>query len=594
MIGGFLFLSAACIHAADPLIRLETVVTGLTEPVFVTHAGDGTGRLFILEQRGRIRVLKSGRLLPAPFLDITRLVDSGGEKGLLGLAFHPDFKSNGRFFVNYTRSSGAPLRTVIAEYKVAPSDADAADPAERVLMEITQPFANHNGGMIAFGPDGYLYIGMGDGGSGGDPFNNGQRTDTLLGKLLRIDVDGASPYAVPKGNPFADRPGFRGEIWAYGLRNPWRFSFDRLTGRLFLGDVGQNEVEEVDLIVRGENYGWNIMEGSRCYPRPSGCDRDGLSLPIAEYGRSEGISITGGYVYRGGQETSLKGAYIFGDFGSSRVWSLVETGAGTWKRAEILRPGFNISSFGQDEQGELYIVNYSGGSIHRMLFGSTQVFPQIPDGGGYATTFTLTNASAFTSQTALRFFDPDGAPRRITLAGIGTDSTFPLEIPAGGTRVVQTDGAGGTATAGMTLLDAVPAVGAVATFRLSSGGQLNAMAAVPGSGSSARVRLPVLTGSRSNVAIAVANPGAAPVHVRFTLLGRDGAAAQSVDLPQLNPLAPRSQVALLATQMGFQGGDNLSDNSLQVLVQGEGEVGVLGLLLEDGLISSLPVIAGAR
>ncbi len=352
-------------HAATvPRIGLHSLATDLTDPVYVTPAGDRSGRLFVVEQAGTIRIIQNGRLLPAPFLDIRSRVISGGELGLLSVAFHPGYASNGRFFVNYT-ANGTGLRTVIAEYRTSAADPNVADPTERVILEIGQPFRNHNGGLNLFGPDGMLYIGMGDGGSAGDPFNNGQRLDTLLGKLLRIDVDGESPYRVPRDNPFVGRRGARGEIWAYGLRNPWRFSFDRATGRLLLADVGQHKWEEIHLIEKGQNYGWNIMEGWHCFNPPTGCRKAGLRLPIAEYDHAQGCSITGGYVYRGSRLPDLRGRYLFGDYCSGRLWVLTEGRGGRWRMTQLLSTGLQISSFGQDQEGELYVVDHRGG-IYRI------------------------------------------------------------------------------------------------------------------------------------------------------------------------------------------------------------------------------------
>jgi glucose/arabinose dehydrogenase len=351
--------------AAQPLpeIRLARVVGGLEAPVYVTHAGDRSGRLFVVEQAGVIRIIRDGRLLPRPFLDISARVISGGEMGLLSVAFHPRFAANGRFFVNYT-ANGDRLHTVIAEYRVSDDDANVAGRTERVLLTIDQPYRNHNGGLNLFGPDSMLYIGMGDGGSGGDPHNNGQRLDTLLGKMLRIDVDGGTPYRVPSDNPFVGRPGARGEIWAYGLRNPWRFSFDRR--RLFLADVGQNAWEEIDLIQRGGNYGWRMMEGAHCFGSPNSCDRSGLILPIAEYGREGGCSVTGGYVYRGSRIRELMGRYLFADYCSGRLWILSEGAAGRWSMNTLLDSGLRVSSFGEDQDGELYVVDH-GGAIYRIV-----------------------------------------------------------------------------------------------------------------------------------------------------------------------------------------------------------------------------------
>ena len=346
-----------------PTISLTRIAGGFVQPVAITHAGDGSGRLFVAEQGGLIRILLSGVVAPVPFLDITGLVTpSGGEQGLLGLAFPPGFNTRRTFYVNYTNRTGVG-NTVIARYGLT-ADANRADPASRQeLLNIVQPFANHNGGQLAFGPDGQLYIGTGDGGSGGDPLGNGQSIATLLGKLLRIDVlSGISPYAIPIGNPFGN------EIWAYGLRNPWRFSFDRLTGDLYLADVGQSLVEEVNFqpagLGAGANYGWNIMEGSRCFGSPA-CSNAGLTLPVAEYLHGNGdCSVTGGYVYRG-SAAALKGIYFYGDFCSGRIWGLRRTATG-FETALLIDTTFSISTFGEDEAGELYVADYGTGDIYRI------------------------------------------------------------------------------------------------------------------------------------------------------------------------------------------------------------------------------------
>lgn len=355
--------------ALPPLAVTPIVTAGLVQPLYVTHAGDGSGRLFIVEQGGRIRLLSQGTLQSAPFLDISDLVLAGGERGLLGLAFHPDYARNGRLFVSYTRQpDGA---TVVAEYRRG-SQADQADQQERRLMVVPQPFANHNGGMIAFGPDGTLYIGRGDGGGRGDPDNRGQNPNELLGKILRLDVDRGEPYAIPADNPYASGGG-RPEIYALGLRNPWRFSFDRETGSLWVGDVGQYLWEEVDLVVRGGNYGWRLMEGRHCFSPQTGCDRPGLQLPILEYGHEAGrCSITGGYVYRGSSRSALKGLYVYGDYCSGEIFG-ARLEAGAQPRVNggpqvLLRSGLRISSFGEDEAGELYVVDHGGG-VYRLEAG---------------------------------------------------------------------------------------------------------------------------------------------------------------------------------------------------------------------------------
>jgi glucose/arabinose dehydrogenase len=345
--------------AAQSAIDLELVVDGLERPLFVGHAGDGSGRLFVLEQAGRIRIVEDGALRRRPFLDLTNRVRAGGERGLLGLAFHPDFASNRRFFVDYTRQSDG--ATVIAEFRATRANPNRARRIQRRLLRVAQPFSNHNGGMLAFGPDGHLYIALGDGGGGGDPGNRAQNPSTLLGKILRIDVDGARPYAIPPGNPFADGGG-RPEIFALGLRNPWRFSFDRRNGRLLAGDVGQGRVEEIDLIRRGRNYGWPIMEGPLCFRPATGCDRSGLTLPLASYRQLRGrCSITAGYVYRGAAIPDLVGTHLSGDFCSGEIFGLRRR-----ERSLLLDTELRISSFGEDEAGEVYVVDLEG-AVYRIV-----------------------------------------------------------------------------------------------------------------------------------------------------------------------------------------------------------------------------------
>jgi glucose/arabinose dehydrogenase len=344
-----------------PSIKLEIAAHGLKNPVHITHAGDGSRRLFITEQAGVVRILKNGKPLPTPFLDIREKVKSGGAMGLLSIAFHPEFKENGRFFVNYTSSSGG-LHTVISEFQVS-NNPDVADTkSERIILTVDQPFTNHNGGQIAFGPDGYLYIGMGDGGSANDPHRHGQNLSTLLGAMLRIDVDKKDGYGIPSDNPFKAQPNARPEIWAYGLRNPWRFSFDPLTGILYAGDVGQDNREEIDIIEQGRNYGWNIMEGFICTPGVnSKCDKTGLTLPIVDYGRDDGVSVIGGFVYRGHEIPGLCGSYIYGDWGSGKIWALRRDGDEVAENKMLLDTRLSISSFGIDEAYEVYVVDHNGG-----------------------------------------------------------------------------------------------------------------------------------------------------------------------------------------------------------------------------------------
>jgi glucose/arabinose dehydrogenase len=342
-------------------VSFQEVVGGLSEPLFITHAGDASGRLFIVERPGRIRIFKNGSLLSTPFLDIQSIVRSnGGEQGLLGLAFHPLYETNGKFYVIYTAprsgdSNGSVL--TLRQYTVSTSNPDLANAASGVtLLTIDHPtYTNHNGGTLAFGSDGYLYWSTGDGGSGGDPFNNAQNLNSLLGKILRLDVDSASPYAVPASNPFFSDPNPNKKlIWAYGLRNPWRMSFDRLTHDLYIGDVGQNAREEVNFQPAsspgGENYGWRVMEGSLCYNPSSGCDRANKVLPVVEYDHSLGCSVTGGYVYRGTEFASLQGYYLYGDFCSGRVWAIRNSASGWSAPLQLADTAFNISTFDSTEK----------------------------------------------------------------------------------------------------------------------------------------------------------------------------------------------------------------------------------------------------
>jgi glucose/arabinose dehydrogenase len=347
------------------------VVQGIRRPTAIVSPHDGSGRMFVLEQGGRILVMHGGNVLLAdPFLDITSRVGSQqSEQGLLGLDFSPTYVQDGFFYVNYTDRLG---NTVVSRLKVT-QNPDVADPnSEQVLLTVDQPYPNHNGGGVVFGPDGYLYLSLGDGGSAGDPSGNGQSLDTVLGKILRIDVSKAgaygAAYAIPPDNPFANGGG-RPEIWAYGLRNPWRFSFDRVTKDLWIADVGQNLYEETDYQPAGSpgglNYGWNYMEGAHPY---KGTPPNGIALvgPVFEYDHSQGCSVTGGYVYRGQELPEFNGVYLFGDYCSGIIWGVLNVG-GSWQTQKLFQTGMNITSFGQDENGELYLLNQADGSVHRLL-----------------------------------------------------------------------------------------------------------------------------------------------------------------------------------------------------------------------------------
>lgn len=325
------------------------IANGLTRPVDLQSSFDGTGRLFIIEKYGAIRIFKDGLVLQQPFLNIEdRVNDSSNEMGLLGLAFHPDFEQNGYFYVNYTGDGG---HTRISRFQ---ANGDTADPnSEKVLMIVDQPFPNHNGGAVAFGPDGYLYLGLGDGGAAGDPFKNGQNTNAKLGKVLRIDINNGDPYSIPADNPFGN------EVWAYGLRNPWRISFDQATGDLWIGDVGQGAWEEIDFLQAGSpggaNFGWSIMEGNHGY---DGEPDLSLLLPVAEYSHDFGCSVTGGYVYRGSMP-EWNGVYLYGDYCSGIIWGLLSAN-GTWQSQSLFDMDVTITSFGQDDAGEIYLVSDSG------------------------------------------------------------------------------------------------------------------------------------------------------------------------------------------------------------------------------------------
>lgn len=356
-------------------VTLEQVADGFEQPLQVVDPGDGGGRLFIVEQPGRIQIVRDGEVAPEPFLDLTGEVEAGGsEQGLLSVAFHPDYARNGRFFVGYTARDSA--ADTIASYTVSSDNPDRADAESgEVLLSIEDPYPNHNGGLVMFGPDGYLYAGFGDGGSGGDPEGNGQNRGTLLGSILRLDVDreGAdAPYAIPEDNPFVDDRDARPEIWAYGLRNPWRFSFDRTTGDLWIGDVGQNQTEEIDRQPAGSagglNFGWNTMEGSLCYA-DAGCDQSGLTLPVAEYSHDSGCSVTGGFVARGENAAALEGVYLYADYCSGLLWGLGRNGDGDWVSSTPVETGLNISSFGEDAEGALYLTDLNG-AFYRVTAGS--------------------------------------------------------------------------------------------------------------------------------------------------------------------------------------------------------------------------------
>ncbi len=383
-----LFLRLACMAGAvlaacgddspDPPTPTPTpfelaveLVGNVDVPVQLT-APAGDARLFVATKGGTIRIFEAGALLPTPFLDISGIVHQNSEQGLLGLAFDPGYATNGRFFVSYTSSAD---ENVVASYTVSTADPNRANPvAEDIRLRVPQPRSNHNGGHIVFGPDGYLYVGRGDGGGGGDPDRNGQSTTTLLGKILRLDVSGGTGYSIPPTNPFAGSSASRPEIWSWGLRNPWQFTFDRANGDLYIADVGQDEWEEVNVATaasgagRAFNFGWNFMEGLHCYEPSSGCDMDGLTLPVLEYGHDDGCSIAGGYVYRGSAIPELQGTYFYGDLCGTWIRTFRHAGGEATEQGDTGLDVGGIIAFGEDAAGELYILTTSG-AIYRIVAG---------------------------------------------------------------------------------------------------------------------------------------------------------------------------------------------------------------------------------
>lgn len=366
------YLMATSVVFSQNPNNLIPFASGLTSPVGITNAGDN--RLFVVNQRGFIHIISSDGIVNSqPFLDIEDLVIYGGERGLLGVAFHPQYKTNGFFYVNYIEKGGS---TQISRFMVSSEDPNLADPqSELKIMTIPQPFSNHNGGDLSFGPDGYLYIALGDGGSGGDPGNRAQNPKQLLGKMLRIDVDNGIPYSIPETNPFYGSSDVLPEIWASGLRNPWRFSFDKLTGDLWIADVGQNTVEEVNFQPAssngGENYGWRCYEGNQAYNN-SGCDTiTSLTFPVYTYPQDPECSVTGGYVYRGSETSPVYGKYFFTDYCTDRIWTLHKVGD-NWIKEDFGRfSGNNFSAFGEDAEGQLYVAGLTSGKIFRINDQST-------------------------------------------------------------------------------------------------------------------------------------------------------------------------------------------------------------------------------
>jgi len=512
-------------------VVLQTVVTGLSQPVYLTHSHDGTNRKFIVEQAGRILVIQPGVTTTSSFLDIRTRVLIGEERGLLGLAFHPQFSFNQRFFVNYTRQpDGA---TVVAEYRVSGTNPDLGDPAsEKILLVIDQPFANHNGGMIEFGPDNLLYIGMGDGGSANDPGNRAQNTSELLGKILRIDVDRPASatvlYSSPGTNPFVGPTPGRDEVYAYGLRNPWRFSFDRLNGQLYVGDVGQSAAEEIDIVTRGGNYGWRVFEGTSCTNLgPASCSTAGFIPPITEYSHGGGrCSVTGGYVYRGTRPGLAYGAYIFGDFCTGEIFSFQ---GGT--RTLLLDTTLNISSFGEDEAGEIYVVDL-GGSIH------------------------LIASNGLVDLSQRRFSTPEGGGAALSAAGSG------FTLTTGYARVRADNGSG------------LP--GGLAVFTLRERGILITEGSLPISSPIANGRFLAFVGGARTTGLAIANPNAQPVTISFFFTDSAGQ-----DFGRSATIIPAGgQISAFLNQSPFSGGASI-DGTFTFSVSG----GLVSAMALSGLFN---------
>lgn len=532
----------ATAYAQTVRIELEPVVSGLNAPVLLTNAADGTGRRFILEQPGRILVMPADSTARSVFLDITGRVLSGGERGLLGLAFHPQYETNRRFFVNYTRRpDGA---TVVAEYQASAANPNIAETTERILLTISQPFDNHNGGMIAFGPDGLLYIGMGDGGSGNDPGNRAQNMEELLGKMLRIDVDRSDPglqYASPPGNPFFGSTAGRDEIFASGFRNPWRFSFDRLTGLLYAGDVGQNAIEEIDIVNLGGNYGWRVFEGTRCTNLgPAPCVSGNYVAPITQYNNlaSSGgrCSVTGGYVYRGSRNSLPGGAYVFGDFCTGEIL-MFRDGAET----VLLDTPLNITSFGEDEAGEIYVVGQSG-AISRITNPDAAVFTSVGFSTGQGGAYSVTTSGGATSLT-------EGYAR------------------------IQAD-------------PGTPLPGGVAVFGLRQGGMLVSEASVPVSPLILSGRIFAEVAGPVNTGLAIANPNNQAVRIAFYFTDENG-----TDFGHNNTTIPaNSQLAAFLDQAPFgstpvRGAFTFEANALVSAISLRGFTNERG----DFLLTTLPV-----
>jgi len=549
-----LFLFSLETSLSGPIARLDLVVTGLARLSDIAIPGDGTGRIFAAELGGQVRVIRDGTLLKRPFLNIKSRVSELGEGGLIGLAFHPRYAENGRFFVAYPAGPEANFRTVIAEYKVSDNDPDQAaegplppltPSSERIILVIAQPTVVHQAGDLAFGPDGMLYISSGDGGPPGrEVGDQAQDLGSLLGKILRIDVDSEEqPYRVPPDNPFVGQEGALPEIWAYGLRNPFRMGFDRGSGRLFLGDVGDSSMEEVNLVVKGGNYGWPRLEGSRCFPPEiEECDNEGIVPAIHAFPRTDGKAVIGGLVYRGSQPTPLFGAYIFGDFVLGRIWALQETAKGVWQRHLLAKTVFPVA-FAEDEAGELYIAENLG-TISRISFLWREVLARVADGdtaiGRFRSSILIANDGEEATSGELFFVSPDGAQQAMTIDDV-TDTSFRFTIPAKSTRILKIDGISDPFFPGWAVFFSDRRLKGSVILQLSEDDQVLAEA---GSTSSPVGREYVAAVNRSSsgvdTALAVVNPSLeTELSVRLSLRGPDEIEIGSLEL-MLDPLEQRA------------------------------------------------------
>ncbi len=585
-----LLFSLLALSSRTPLARavvyVEEFLSGFDRPIAVKSAGDGSDRLFVLERAGTIRIIENGQLQGTHFLDITGQVDTIGEGGLVGLAFHPNFAANGIFFVCYTASEASEYRVVVSRFHVSGSSRNQADPREEVILDIDHQTLVHNGGELAFGRDGYLYISVGDGAFMEELGDLAQDLTSLSGKILRIDVD-QDPYGIPPDNPFVGHPDAREEIWAYGFRNPFRMSFDRFSGRLFVGDVGENRVEEIDLVLRGGNYGWRHLEGGECFP-PSieDCDREGLEPPIAAYAHDDNSpnAVIGGLVYRGGAPTGLWGSYLFSDFISGKVWELQEVFQGRFKRRQVGLLGMPAASWGEDEQGEIFIPGLENGKIFKLLFAWIENYAQVVSGVfgqlRMTTRFDFHNLSEHPVRGVLRFLSRDGQPEAVRI-GDGSTSDMMMELDRGESKSLTLDPDPNRFQGwALTLLDG-PVSSSVHFLQAEGEGRdLVPVATVSASTWAETTRVYIVQGDPPGAALAIVNFWNEPASVGILL-------SENQEIGRFD-LEPRHQVTLhLAGVPGFPAGYRGP-----ILIHADGEVAVTAVATAGGLpVSGLSIVA---